>query len=58
LSNDETEALILEQQRDRILLEELLNFDSIGTKEPNNVASLHGDIVANWNNNTRSGVSL
>lgn len=57
VSNDETEALILEQPRDRLLLEELLNFDSIGSKKPEGFASLQGDIVANWNNNTRSGVS-
>jgi hypothetical protein len=58
LSNDETEALILDRPRDRILLEELLNFGSIGFTKPTKNASLYGDIVASWDAGARSGVSL
>jgi hypothetical protein len=58
LSNNETEALILDRPRDLILLEELRNFGSIGVKVlPNKCASLWGDIVANWNASAGSGVS-
>jgi hypothetical protein len=57
MSNNETEAVILDRPRDRVLLEELWNFGSIGANKLPTTASLSGDIVANWNASDRSGVS-
>jgi hypothetical protein len=62
-SADETEALLVQLQNDRAILEELMNFGSIGREDlhkddtSRTEAPLDGNIMATWDTTSRSGVS-
>jgi hypothetical protein len=57
VSADETEAIILQNRNDVGLLQELINFGSVGCDRDGGAVLLDGDITAAWNSTERSGVS-
>lgn len=54
---DDTDAILVDC-KDRILLQELISFQSIGWDRPQKDSPIDGDITAGWQSDKRCGVSV